>query len=216
MEKLPELQSNSRDMSPQERYILFWDVSIKEIKRYARYVALKLLESYRLYCGFELEAPDIRPKDGWSPMKTVSWLFPEKKDLLLSGDNSRLDEVNRIVKDLQNKLSDEYNVNIDLFHLQVALCEYRESYEGRRQYPGRSLDSELGYYYKAHDKWDSYQSVFPLARLRKFPRKHLGEWGGWEGARNELGTVISDFDYTWSDLLYDYKETLSLANPKEW
>lgn len=215
MDILPVLIYDSASMNAKERYLLFWDESIREIKRYARYVALKLLESYRLYCAIPLEAPDIRPKDGWSPMKTMSWLFPEHRELLLSGDNTKLEDVNMLVEELQNILKETYHVETDLFHLQVALCEYRESYEGRRQYPGRSHDSELGYYHKAQARWE-YNSRFLEARSNIFPKRHLGELCGWEGARNILGTVVSDYGYTWTDLLYDYVNTLSFAQPVEW
>jgi len=208
---LPELQKATEQFSPEQRYVAFWDISNEKISRFGRYVALKLLESYKQYCGMKLEAPDIRPKDGWSPRITLARLYSSDSAALNSKDNAQIPLVNKRVAELQERLKGS-GVNIDLFKLQVVLCEYRESYEGLRQYPGRSHDSELGYYNKAINYW---KQVPGLLETRKaiFPNQHLGEIGGWEVARNELGEVLSKYKYTWSDLLFDYKATADFAYP---
>lgn len=200
-----------KDMSPQERYLYMWDDTINNIRRFGRYVALKLLESYNRYCNISLIAPDIRPKDAWSPRTTLSVLFPSWEKAMLEESNENNNMVNTAVDATLLKLWNDYDVKMDKFQLQVVLCEYRESYHSKKQYPGRSHDSELGYWYKVKDKWGTNASLSHemfAARQRIFPHQHLGELNGWEGARKECGMVLAHYGYTWSDLLYDYKKTL--------
>lgn len=190
------------------RYNHLWDYSLT-VPRLGRYVALKLLEYYRRYCDIDASAPDIRPKDAWSPRRTLSILFPENADQLNGGnDESTLQLVNRTVDQLLVRLGD-FGVHPSIFDAQVMLCEYRESYEGKRQYPGRSIDSELSYAHKAHHCTEGKYptKVFWSARDELFPLVHLGEHNGWTGPRKELGIVLSQYGYTWSDLLYDYTQT---------
>jgi hypothetical protein len=187
------------------------------VKFLGRYVALKLVEYLRLYCGLYVHTTDIRPKGAWSPRKTLSVLWPDDKAMLLEGDDSlNLRVVNDVSKKTVHILKDN-GVDIDLFQLQVMLCEYRESYEGMRQYPGRSHDSELGYYHKAVDYWGkSYcmNSEMLYARKKLFPNQHLGEIQGWDKTRKECGYVLAKHNYTWSDILYDYVNSKEgLENP---
>lgn len=206
-------------MYPEERYLYFWDMTIKNIKRYGRYVALKTLESYNLFCSIPMKAPDIRPKDGWSPRITLGVLYPEYADLLNDNDNKDIEVVNAIVSDLQKVLQHKYNISVNLFQLQVMLCEYRESYHSKKQYPGRSLDSELGYWYKREKLWgkQSYSNNMMIARQKIFPLYHLGELRGWEGTRKECGKVLADYGYTWTDMLYDYQLSKDrMEMPMKW
>jgi len=207
------------NMDSEERYLYFWDLTIKEIKRYGRYVALKTLESYNLFCDIELTAPDIRPKDGWSPRITLSVLFPQHEIELNDNDNRWNPLVNEAVKQTQAKLLKKYGVEVNLFQLQVMLCEYRESYHSKKQYPGRSLDSELGYHQKVKNLWGRASNEMLVARAKLFPHHHLGELNGWLGTRKECGQVLASHDYTWTDLLYSYNATFindRFANPVRW
>jgi hypothetical protein len=189
----------------------------KNVKFLGRYVALKLVEYLRLYCGLYVHTTDIRPKGAWSPRKTLSVLWPDDKEMLLEGDDPlNLRVVNEASKNTIHLLKDN-GVDIDLFQLQVMLCEYRESYEGMRQYPGRSHDSELGYWLKAVDCWGlSYESNSTMmdAREKLFPHQHLGEIQGWNRTRKDCGLVLAKHNYTWSDILYDYTQSKEgLENP---
>lgn len=207
------------NMDSEERYLYFWDLTIKDVKRYGRYVALKLLESYNLFCDIELKAPDIRPKDGWSPRITLSVLFPEYEKEMNDNDNKWNPLVNEVVKQTQANLLRQYGVDINLFQLQVMLCEYRESYHSKKQYPGRSLDSELGYHHKVQSLWGKASDSMLIARAGLFPHKHLGELNGWLGTRKECGQVLATYGYTWTDLVYSYNATFindRFANPVRW
>lgn len=201
-------------MSPEERYIYFWDLTIKDLKRFGRYVALKLLESYRLYCDINLIAPDIRPEGGWSPRVTLGELFPSYTNQMNSKDNRYNPVVNQLVEEALKMLWNGYGIQMDKFKLQVMLCEYRESYHGKKQYPGRSHDSELGYYNKAQELWDKPASRVLEARKAIFPHEHLGELNSWEGPRKACGQVLSQYGYTWTDLLYDYQASwMDMSKP---
>jgi hypothetical protein len=222
-EDLMDTIRRTREMSPEDRYLYFWDITNANIRRYGRYVALKLLESYKQFCNIDLEAPDIRPKDGWSPRETLAVLFPQHA-VSLNSYESRFDPfVNETALRVQQKLDFDYGVKVDLFQLQVMLCEYRESYESKKQYPGRSLDSELGYWHKRETLWgeQEYSMNMVEARQRIFPQQHLGEVYGWMGTRKDCGHTLADFGYTWSDMLYSYNATQlrnigSLQYPVKW
>jgi len=205
-----------RNMSPEERYLYFWDLSISKLKRFGRYVALKLLEAYRLYCDIDLVAPDIRPKDAWSPRTTLGELHPAFKVEMNSKDNQYIPMVNKAVEDTLKILWNEYDVKMDRFQLQVALCEYRESYHSKKQYPGRSHDSELGYWHKREALWGTqpYSQNMFQARKQIFPHQHLGEIQGWNGPRKECGLVLATHEYTWTDILFDYNRSmLDMSKP---
>lgn len=195
-----------------ENYLNIWD-SCQNVKYLGRYVALKLLEFYKTHLGFPIKEPDIRPKGGWSPRTTLADLYPEYATPLLGGESAQeLHIVNTTVAQLKNDLREKFNLTPTLFQLQVLLCEYRESYSSQKQYPGRSHDSELGYWNKAQAHWKHKSEMF-AARKRIFPEFHLGELYGWNGARAELGKNLATHRYTWSDLLYDYSKTTDFANP---
>jgi len=204
------------DLTPEERYLKLWD-SCQTVPRLGRYVALKLLEYYGKHCGIDLRAPDIRPKGGWSPRETLATLFHEQHEIILSGDKPENHSViNTVCREAIKRLDTEYGLTVDHFQLQVFLCEYRESYEGRRQYPGRSHDSELGYGRKAAALWNNTSTDLWKARTALFPKAHLGELNGWNGPRKALGTVLSDHRYTWSDLQYNFSSTTDFSSPTRW
>lgn len=206
----------TNDMSPEERYLHFWDLTNGRIKRFGRYVALKLLESYRLYCNMNLVAPDIRPKDGWSPRITLAALYPNIAEQLTDKSNYWNDVVNGTVIETIDRLKSDYDVEVDKFQLQVMLCEYRESYHSKKQYPGRSHDSELGYWHKREGLWgkQDYSQNMLQARKKIFPSVSLGELNGWDAPRGACGRVLAEHGYTWTDLLYDYQASwMNMSKP---
>lgn len=208
---MPALRSRANSLDPVDAYELLWEKA-NTVPRLGRYVALKLLEFYKRYCGFKLEAPDIRPRGGWSPRSTLATLWDDDR----VGDKGDRPEVlvlvNQRCQETIARLDNEFGLKIDLFQLQVALCEYRESWESRRQYPGRSLDSELKYVRKAEAEWGVKSAIWK-ARKAFYPHEHLGELNGWEGPREECANSLATKGFTWSDLLYDYKATHDFSRP---
>jgi len=144
-------------------------------------------------------------------------LYPEYVDNLMGDDSTENIVIsNRLGVETQARLK-EMGVSLDLFELQVLLCDYKQSYVGKRQFPGRSQDSELSYYYKVKSHFgDAYKSRMFEARLDMYPEEVLGEVQGWSSVREELGKVLRGYGYTWSDLKYDYILSKdNLANPVE-
>lgn len=209
-----DLAHRCREMDPHAAYDLAWN-EVTSLPRIGRYVALKLLELLRREDLLRAEPRDIRPRDAWSPRKTLQELWPDRE--IPNRDNSpgALDATNRAVDDTLARLRDEFGVPVTMFQSQVLLCEYRESHESRRQYPGRSLDSELGYARRAEAEW-GHRSDMWRARRALFPLQHLGEHGGWDGPRKDVAAVLATHRYTWTDLVYDYRGTTELSSPVRW
>jgi hypothetical protein len=196
----------------ESRYEELWEHSQKSVKFLGRYSGFKFLESAIRYCDLPAKLPDIRPKGGWSPRSMLAILYPDYKEVLLGDDSPKnLKKVNAIAKDSLSILKEEIP-EMDFFKMEVFLCDYKQCYFGRRQYPGRSQDSEIEYMHKLQNFWDfDFQMV--KARAEIFPHWALGELNGWSKVRNELGTVLHDHGYMWSDSLYDYKNTIDLSAP---
>ena len=83
------------------------------------------------------------------------------------------------------------------------------------QYPGLSLDSEVGHYEKVYKHFPKGKVSKRFWELRKelFPEWTLGELNGWLGTRDELRRCWPEFDYTWSDSIYDYHAMKDVASP---
>ncbi len=190
---------------------------VTSVPRIGRYVAIKLIELLRRSAGLQVITPDIRPRDAWSPRLTINALLPELTLTRKGNDPALLAAVNAGCDTIIARLEAEYDIHIDLFQLQVLLCEYRESWEGKRQYPGRSLDSELGYARRAEEQWGHKSGIWE-SRARLFPHQHLGEREdrGWPGPRKDVAVVLATHKYTWSDLVYDYTKTGNMAEPVRW
>jgi hypothetical protein len=211
----PELKERvARAPSPEAGYELTWN-EVLRLPQVGRYAAIKLIEYLRRYLDLAIVTPDIRPKDAWSPRHTLGYIFPDRG----LGNKSNTDLALKMARgscvDAIQLLKDEYDVSIDMFQLQVLLCEYRESWESRKQYPGRSLDSELGYAGKAELEWGHSSDIW-RARKELFPHRHLGELRGWAGTRKEVGQCLNNHSYTWTDLLYDYTRTTNMSRPYFW
>jgi hypothetical protein len=208
---LPEL-IDSLDGSPEENFELVWD-AVLTVTRLGRYVAIKLLEYYRRYCGADVRHPDIRPAGGISPREMLGYLWPDYPQVAEHDDSPEvLALVNKLVCITQKRLLDEFGVDLDMFQLQVMLCDYKQSWKGLRQYPGRSIDSEMVYALKMEQEWNTTSEIWPI-RKRLFPHEHLGELQGWDVVRKDVAEVLGTQGYTWTDLKYDYKATKDLSNP---
>lgn len=196
------------------------------LPRVGRYAATKITELWHRFGLVTIECPDIRAHGGWSPRSALRLIYGDENFLLLDPkDNS-----SAAVKDAEAAAAALYprvraaapNLhNLTMFELEVMLCEYKASYSTKRQYPGRSLDSELKYERAVRPYWypnePPGQSRHSAARLTLSPRWALGEQVGWSGPRDDLGTVLSAHGYTWSDGLYDYLSSVDrLADPVRW
>lgn len=198
-------------LDPADAYDFAWDRAL-QVPRLGRYVALKLLEFLRRYGGLCAEPPDIRPAGGWSPRATLAMLWERPEAAARDDRPETLALVDALARDTCTRLAGEFEIEVDLFQLQVLLCEYRESWEGRRQYPGRSLDSELKYARAAEEKWGIRSTIWK-ARERTFPMEHLGEMNGWDGPREGPANCLADWGYTWTDMRYVYADTQDYGAP---
>ena len=199
--------------TPEAAFEIAWE-QVLRIETVGRYAAIKLIEYLRRYHALPVGTPDIRPENAWSPRRALAILFPDRG--LANKDNSEaaLKLAHETCLDAIAMLA-EQGIKIDLFQLQVLLCEYRESAERKYYYPGRSHDSELKYARRAEEEWE-YLSDIWRARKKLFPIKHLGEMMGWELPRQPVTQCLAVHGYTWSDLRFDYKATTNFAHPKEW
>lgn len=190
--------------TPEERYEEAYTDVVTNVKYFGRYVGFKYLEFGTRYCGFPLVLPDIRPKGGWSPRAMLSLLFPDRIDALMGDDRpENLAIANQSADEAIARLDAEYGVVMDRYIMQVLLCDYKQSYIGQRQFPGRSQDSELEYHKKIRRHFGDDTDIWK-ARSEIFPKECLGENWGWSNVREELGDSLRIHGYTWSDLLYDY------------
>lgn len=210
---LPCLVEDSRDAGPAANYEQLWEASQEEIPRFGRYVALKLLEYYRVMGITDARLPDLRPEGGWSPRVTLGDLWPRQKRV---ADENEAPEflalANKLASETQKKLKGDYGLELDMFELQVLLCDYKQSWKGRRQYPGRSIDTEMKYTYESDRLWNLKSGIWE-ARKILFPVEHLGEVQGWSGPREKCANCLADYRYTWSDTLYDFKKTWNFVQP---
>lgn len=200
------------DASPYSGYNYTWD-SLVAIPRLGRYIALKLAAALEQTGIFPISAPDIRPRNAWSPRRMLALLWPER-DIPQEGNNAKtLAAVNTAAFDTQARLKDS-GLDLTLFQVQVLLCEYRESFQGSRgYYPGKSLDEELAFAERARRELN-HDSTIWATRTKLFPIQHLGEHNGWNSSRTELKKVFRRYNYIWADCRYDYHKSVSnLAAP---
>lgn len=212
------------DLSPgaDERYELAFDDVTKNIYGFGRYIGQKFLEYGRRYCAWNVQVQDIRADDGWSPREGLALLMPGYSHMLTSEKNDALtlESINALADMLREDVLKKHQLTLDYYELQVFLCDYKQSWTGKRQYPGRSQDSELDYFNKIKDHWGKppgdatllFQPMFK-ARVAIFPHKALGEINGWHGVRKKLGKVLSTNGYTWSDLVYSWHRSKDLSKP---
>lgn len=178
--------------------------STSRIYGLGRYVQQKLIEALCRHVGAQFNQDDIRAKDGHSPREGLALLFPYSEATLTRGGNSP--EILAIVDDVADRVKlylDNSKTPVSYFELQVVLCEYKKSWQGK-QYPGRTHDTELRYWRDARSKWGDFGEAMLAARAEVFPRYVLGEENGWWRQREELEAALPVYRYTWSDRLYDY------------
>ena len=185
-----------------------WKFALK-LPHVGRYAATKLCECWRRVGAVTVECTDIRAKGGWSPRTAVNMI-------LSRGEDPRDDYWARVVEAEQRAASIKMHFpELTWYEFEVMLCEYKASFSTKRQYPGRSLDSELSYERAVNGMVSQELSGHERARLVLSPSWALGEVQGWDPAERlkNLGRVVSEYGYTWSDSLYDYNATTDFADP---
>lgn len=201
----------STGMRPVARYDAAW-IDVQRVWTLGRYVAIKLLEFFnRTSLSGWMPAYDIRPEGGWSPREGLALLFPQYAANIKVDDPVNNPFVNGLADQSMALAMMAGAPELTWFEKQVFLCDFKQAWN-RRQYPGRSLDSELEYYEAIPAELRNPDIL--TARATIFPLAALGEHNGWTGVRKDLTTVLRDYGYTWSDLKYSYPLSKDdLANP---
>lgn len=191
--------------------------ALSECYGVGRYIALKGLELMYLTGLTRARLGDLRARGGWSPRQALAFLQPEHEAFLLGDDSAEnCARVEAIAATAKERLRSEYGVDLSWYEFQTFLCDWKQCYAGRRQYPGRSLDSEIGHARKVWAHFGNGNSGLLQARAELFPHTCLGEMNSWQGVREELGNCQAEWGYTWSDTLYDWQASKeALAFPQE-
>lgn len=180
-------------------------------KYMGRYIAIRWLEVMRRAFDTAWVMPDIHSDGGQHPRKALALIYPDQAPALLGGNTpAELKVSDEMAATCLLELNLGYGVRTDYYTIQSLLCEYKQSILGKKHYPGKSIDTEMDYFRKVYAHWGperEQQSSFYSVRKACFPQWALGEVAGWTGVRQELGTVLADYGYTWSDAIYDYHAT---------
>lgn len=203
----PRLQYIQAD-NAHEYYDLVWK-SVSKVYSFGRYINIRLIEGLRRYCGVPAALYDIRSVGGWSPKKALVYFYPKYADILLKDDKEGNELTEVLSEELLQKMK-QFIPTLDHYVIAAMLCEYREAFEDRHQYPGWTIDQEPIIYNKVKNYWGDLMDDTPFynARSEIFPKEALGEFSGWNGTRWELTKTLRNYGYIWSDLIYDYNATL--------
>lgn len=181
----------------------------KNLPHVGRYAAIKLTELWYRRGMIAHRIPDLRAKGGWSPREGLGLLvgaenLPDPKD----DSRDAVARTEEMAVEVRHRLYVGYELDLNDYEYEVLLCNYKSSAKTQRHYPGRSLDSELGYEAKIQELWPDRPSPSEHMRVRRrlFPEWALGEIQGWSGVRKELGSMLHNSGVTWSDFLYKYEE----------
>lgn len=197
-----------RNEPPAAQYETWWTTA-NGIPYFGRYINIRLIEYVNRITDLPLDLQDIRSIGGWSPIRALSMFRPEDWPALKTGTAAN---VNRVAQDVLADLRTLGEMNYYTFA--AMLCEYREAYEDRHQYPGRTHDQELEYSSSLKFMhWDTPPKAIWKARKALFPQEALGEVEGWSTIRHELSRVLRDNGYVWSDVTFDYQATTNLNQP---
>lgn len=201
--------------APAFNYEVLWETSQRHVYALGRYATLKLLEFLRRYTEVPLVQPDYRLAGGWSPREGLALLIPEEAERLNGDDRPEYVARAEMLAAHAHELATEATggaLALDRYEMQVLLCDYKQCWSGLRQYPGRSQDSELEYEAQIMPHWGDLTDMGDY-RAELFPHWALGERNDWDGVRKELGHVLREQGYMWSDKLYDYRAT---ADSGDW
>lgn len=186
-----------------------------------RYIAIRWLEVMRRAFPEQCARwvmPSILSDGGQHSRKALALIYPGYAQWLLGGNTpGEIKISDSATEQLKTDLELEYGLKTNYYEMQSLLCEYKQSALGRKQYPGKSIDTEMGYLTKVLEHWGTYATTtFWDVRRACFPQWTLGEVQGWYGVRPELGRVLADYGYTWSDAVYDWAQSkANLSAPVE-
>lgn len=198
----------SQGVPAEQLYELWWQAA-DTVPYFGRYINIRLIEYVNRITDLPLDLQDIRAIGGWSPIRALSMFRPEEWSVLRTGS---AEGVNRIAEDVLRDCREIGEMSYYTFA--AMLCEYREAYEDRHQYPARTHDQELEYSYSPKFRhWDTPPQAMWEARKALFPVEALGEHAGWTGLRHGLSRILRDHGYVWSDVEYDFTATKDFANP---
>lgn len=194
-------------------YEALW-ADIDRIRYFGRYAKLKALEALHRVGAVQHTIPDLRAHGAESPRQGLALLWPAHEEILNRGGNHRdaLCAVELLADQTLKRLANDYQVELNRYCLQTLVCDFKQVVVTQRQYPGRSVDSELSYYTKIADYFTLDDTMF-RARRELFPKWALGEVQGWLGVREELGEFFVNYGHMWSDEQFDYLKTTDLSNP---
>lgn len=195
-------------------YSDLWTIGERDLLGLGRYALLKVFETFRR-AGAQVPAcPDIRPAGAWSPREGLALLFPEHATLCNEGgDRPRtleaVQELAQRVRALEFTAWDSWET------IEILLCNFRVAVSSSKEYPGRRLDTDLGNWHASTDRWHVPPPLpFFEWRRQAFPASCLGELGGWQGRRDELGACFPEHGYFWCDTVFDYQASRNrLADP---
>lgn len=210
--RLAQAMANNTDW-PQD-YQSAYDLFNTRTRYMGRYIAIRWLEVMRRAFDLPWRMPDVRADGGQHPRKAMALIYPEDAPALLGGNSAReLRVTDRAAERLLLDLYLEYDIRSDYYELQSLLCEYKQQVLAKKQYPGKSIDTEMAYRAKVVKHWGDVETDFWSVREACFPEWSLGEKMGWDGVRPELGRTLVEHGFTWSDSLYDYAATTYFAKP---
>lgn len=190
-----------------------WWASVSGVPFFGRYIAIRVLELMRRWNYMTAPIYDIRAIGAHSPIRCLMLLRDTERPRLQTGDPGI---VNDIAAEVMAETAEQPGCG-DLTHFPFAaiLCEYRASYEDRKDYPGNQTDEELSYWNGKHgDYWrQRYDSQLLAARLATVPHEMLGELNGWTGRRPDVAALLRKEGIVWSDLIYDYRASSDVRQP---
>jgi len=201
-------------------YETAWE-SFQSIYGMGRYVSIRFLEFARLALDARVRMPDIRPAGATYPRQGLSLLYPSaSRNLWGSDDAATLQQINLVIVPAELRRLAAEGLEVDPYTLQSLICEYKQSVLGGKQWPGKSLDSELVYWDKVYGSgspFDPSLSAMYAIRSMIFPSWALGEVDSKWKERKALGPVLRDHGYVWSDSLYSWHASRDdLADPVAW
>ena len=157
-----------------------WADAEKSVKYFGRYMNIKFMEILRRMVAPGIEMPDMRAKGSWSPRMALSMLYPGNEILATRGLETKiaLQIVDHEAQEALNTLKIDHGIELNLFQLQVLLCEYKEFLHGG-YVVGGSHGEELEYIKIVGERFPDLMYDVLRAREKLFPAKYLGEISGW-------------------------------------
>ncbi len=178
---------------------------LKGVPNHGRYTGLKLYETLRRVGARIPTVTDIRPNGAHTPRKALASIFDEHDYHINRG--AALEEANTLSDILRLEIPTTW------FNVEMLLCNFLKAVKGT-YYPGHALDREL-------DRVSQVRTEFGLTagedttRVRSalYRSSCLGEANEWTGVRKHLQSTFPKHGYMWSDISFNYGDTIDLGSP---